>query len=91
MLPLSFKEFLDFTQKNESETLEDKLNEYIRYGGMPGVISLSNNDDLYENDIKGINDNYEKTVITMDKFYGNTSEDGIKVKYLIDFLMDESM
>ena len=44
MLPLSFKEFLDFTQKNESETLEDKLNEY-----------------------------------------------GIKVKYLIDFLMDESM
>ena len=38
--------------------------------------------------LKNINDNYEKTVITMDKIYNNTSEEGIKIKYLIDFLLE---
>ena len=38
--------------------------------------------------LKNIKDNYEKTVITMDKLYNNTSVDGIKIKYLIDFLME---
>ena len=40
-------------------------------------------------EIKDIKDNYEKTIITMDKLYANTSEDGIKIKYLIDFLMGD--
>lgn len=40
--------------------------------------------------LKSINDNYEKTVITMDKIYNNTSDNGIKIKYLIDFLLEES-
>lgn len=37
--------------------------------------------------LKNIKDNYEKTILTMDKLYNNTSEDGIKIKYLIDFLL----
>lgn len=40
------------------------------------------------NALKNINDNYEKTILTMDKLYNNTSEDGIKIKYLIDFLLE---
>lgn len=36
-----------------------------------------------------IKDNYEKTIITLDKIYNNTSEEGIKIKYLIDFLLEE--
>jgi hypothetical protein len=39
--------------------------------------------------LRDINDNYEKTILTMDKLYGNTTEDGIKIKYLIDFLMED--
>ena len=39
--------------------------------------------------LKNINDNYEKTIITMDKLYSDTTEDGIKLKYLIDFLLEE--
>ena len=38
--------------------------------------------------LKNIKDNYEKTVITMDRLYNNTSEEGIKIKYLIDFLLE---
>lgn len=40
------------------------------------------------NSLKNINDNYEKTILTMDKLYNNTSDDGIKIKYLIDFLLE---
>lgn len=39
--------------------------------------------------LQDINDNYEKTILTMDKLYSNTSEDGIKIKYLIDFLLED--
>lgn len=83
MLPLSFKEFLDFTQKNESDTLEGKLNEYIRYGGMPGVISLSNNDDLYENAIKGI----YNTVFMKDVVERNKLVDASLLEKILKFLM----
>ena len=38
--------------------------------------------------LKSIKDNYEKTILTMDKIYNNTSENGIKIKYLIDFLLE---
>lgn len=41
------------------------------------------------NSLKNINDNYEKTVITMDKIYSNTCEDGIKIKHIIDFLLED--
>ena len=201
MLPLSFKEFLDFSPFEVGTSLEEKFDNYIKFGGMPGIITLKNDENLYENAIKGIyntvfmkdvmernklvdatilekilkflmsnigslisskkiadfltsqgtkithntvlnylemlgyeitigktdtlevdfvatnakdrkyyqvtyslldetvkarefmslkniSDNYEKTIITMDKLYSNTSEDGIKVKYLIDFLLE---
>ena len=39
--------------------------------------------------LRNINDNFEKTLITMDKVYNNTLEDGIKVKNLIEFLLEE--
>lgn len=41
------------------------------------------------NSLRQINDNYEKIVLTMDKLYNNTSEDGIKIKYLIDWLLGD--
>ena len=41
------------------------------------------------NSLRQINDNYEKIALTMDKLYNNTSEDGIKIKYLIDWLLGD--
>ena len=37
---------------------------------------------------KTIENNYTKYVLTMDKLYNNTSDEGIKIKYLIDFLLE---
>lgn len=39
--------------------------------------------------LQAIKDNYEKTILTLDKIYNNTSEEGIKIKYLIDFLLEK--
>ena len=83
MLPLSFKEFLDFSKKNENRSIEDKFNEYIKYGGMPGVISLNNNNDLYENAIKGI----YNTVFMKDVVERNKLVDATLLERILKFLM----
>ena len=53
MYPLSFKEFLMFNKYDENN-LEDKFNEYLKYGGLPAITLIKNNDELilsYLNDI----------------------------------------
>ena len=83
MLPLSFKEFLDFSKKKENESIEDKFNEYIKYGGMPGVISLNNDEDLYDNAIKGI----YNTVFMKDVIERNKLVDATLLEKILRFLM----
>ena len=68
VLPLSFKEYLNFTSLESGKTLEDKLIEYIKFGGMPGIITVKNEENLYENVIKGIyNTVFMKDVIERNK------------------------
>ena len=53
MYPLSFKEYLIFNNYDNSN-LEDKFNEYLKYGGLPAITSIKNNNELvlsYLNDI----------------------------------------
>lgn len=40
MQPLSFKEYLDFTQSDRNGSLQNKFKEYIAYGGLPTVTKL---------------------------------------------------
>lgn len=84
MFPLSFKEFLDFSMKKDDESIEDKFNEYIKYGGMPGVITLNNNEDLYENAIKGI----YNTVFMKDVVERNKLVDATLLEKILKFLMN---
>ncbi len=83
MLPLSFKEFLDFNKMNENASIEDRFNEYIKYGGMPGAILLSNDNDLYENAIKGI----YNTVFMKDVVERNKLVDATLLEKILKFLM----
>ncbi len=42
---------------SEDETLDDKFNKYLQYGGMPNIVNMNNNEDLitsYLNDIKDV-------------------------------------
>lgn len=53
MYPLSFNEFLTFNNYDNSN-IEDKFNEYLKYGGLPAITLIKNNDELvltYLNDI----------------------------------------
>lgn len=83
MLPLSFKEFLDFLKFESNITIEEKLNEYIKFGAMPGVITLKNNNDLYENAIKGI----YNTVFMKDVVERNKLVDASLLEKILKFLM----
>ena len=83
MLPLSFKEFLEFSKKENDESIEDKFNEYIKYGGMPGVIVLNNEEDLYDNAIKGI----YNTVFMKDVVERNKLVDATLLEKILKFLM----
>lgn len=53
MFPLSFKEFLEFNNYDRNN-IEDKFNEYLKYGGLPAISQIKDKNDLvmtYLNDI----------------------------------------
>jgi len=83
VLPLSFKEFLDFTILEDNISTEDKFIEYVKFGGMPGIITIKNNEDLYENAIKGI----YNTVFMKDVVERNKLIDGSLLEKILKFLM----
>ncbi len=45
MYPLSFKEYLTFNNYDKTN-LEDKFNEYLKYGGLPAITLIKDNDEL---------------------------------------------
>lgn len=83
MLPLSFKEFLDFSHFDSNITLDEKFNEYLKYGGMPGIITLKNDNNLYENAIRGI----YNTVFMKDVVEKNKLIDASLLEKVLKFLM----
>lgn len=53
MFPLSFKEFLEFNNYDRNN-IEDKFNEYLKYGGLPAISQIKDKNNLvmtYLNDI----------------------------------------
>lgn len=83
MLPLSFKEFLDFSNFDNNITLDEKFNTYLKYGGMPGIITLKNDNNLYENVIRGI----YNTVFMKDVVEKNKLIDASLLEKVLKFLM----
>ena len=83
MLPLSFKEFLNFSDFPDNISIEDKFNEYVKYGGMPGIVTLKNSNNLYEN---AINDIYN-TVFMKDVVEKNKLLDATLLEKILKFLM----
>ena len=54
MYPLSFKEYLVFNKYNTKSDLDNKFMEYLKYGGLPAITLIKDNDELvlsYLNDI----------------------------------------
>ena len=83
VLPLSFKEYLEFTNKEDTKTIEEKFIEYIKFGGMPGIITLKDEENLYENAVKGI----YNTVFMKDVIERNKVVDATLLEKILKFLM----
>ena len=81
MYPLSFKEFLIFNNY-DTINIEDKFNEYLKYGGLPAITLIKNNDELvlsYLNDI--YNSIIKKDIIDRNNLKNTTLLENI-IKYL---------
>ena len=81
MYPLSFKEFLIFNNYDDMN-IENKFNEYLKYGGLPAITLIKNNDELvlsYLNDI--YNSIVKKDIIDRNNLKNTTLLENI-IKYL---------
>jgi predicted AAA+ superfamily ATPase len=43
MQPLSFKEYLDFIDSSNQDDLQEKFNQYLKFGGLPTIVELLDN------------------------------------------------
>lgn len=81
MYPLSFKEFLMFNKYDENN-LEDKFNEYLKYGGLPAITLIKNNDELV---LSYLNDIYN-TIVKKDIIDRNNIKDVALLENIIKYL-----
>nr|AGS52419.1 ATPase [uncultured bacterium contig00085] len=82
MLPLSFKEFLDFNRFNPKSTMEDKFLLYAKYGGMPAAADYGFDEKMIYEMLEGV----YNTVIVKDIMQRNKITDATLLKKLTEFL-----
>lgn len=82
MYPLSFKEYLVFNQY-DNQNIEDKFYEYLRYGGLPAVTLIKNNDELV---LSYLNDIYN-TIVKKDIIDRNNIKDSALLENIIKYLV----
>ena len=82
MQPLSFKEYLDFTQTDKGGNLEEKFNQYLRYGGLPTVVELLDNPDTIGPFLEGI----YNTVLMKDVIERNGVRDAALLESILKFI-----
>ncbi|MBR1679814.1 MAG: ATP-binding protein [Bacilli bacterium] len=81
MYPLSFKEFLKFNNYDKNN-IEEKFNEYLKYGGLPAITSIKNNDELV---LSYLTDIYN-TIVKKDIIDRNNIKDVALLENIIKYL-----
>ena len=81
MYPLSFKEYLVFNNYND-DNIEEKFNEYLKYGGLPAITLIKNNDELVLSYLNGI----YNTIVKKDIIDRNNIKDIALLENIIKFL-----
>lgn len=82
MLPLSFKEFLDFYDFPTSASTDEKFQKYLQFGGMPVLSEYKFNEARSMQALEGI----YSTVILRDVLQRNEKADQIVLQKLMTFL-----
>lgn len=81
MYPLSFKEYLLFNDY-DNNNLKDKFNEYLKYGGLPALSLIKDNDELV---LSYLNDIYN-SIVKKDIIDRNNLKDTALLENIIKFL-----
>jgi predicted AAA+ superfamily ATPase len=84
MLPLSFREFLDFHTFGPSVALEEKFQTYLKFGGMPAIREIGFNEPRVNDMLEGI----YSTVILKDVMERNKLTDQSLLRKIVIFLAD---
>ncbi len=82
MYPFSFKEFIEAYPFENSEDKFEKFDKYLRYGGMPTIVNMHNDEDLiinYLNDLKEV-------VLKKDVIARNNIKDIVFLDNLIKYM-----
>lgn len=82
MLPLSFKEFLDFYKFENALTIEDKFQKYLQFGGMPILREYQFNEARVNQVLEGI----YSTVVLRDILQRNNQTDQETLQKIMLFL-----
>ncbi len=82
ILPLSFKEFLDFYEFDTAVTLEEKFQKYLQFGGMPILREYQFNEARSNQALEGI----YSTVVLRDILQRNDSADQNMLQKIVMFL-----
>ena len=79
--PLSFKEYLEFNNYDK-ENIENKFNEYLKYGGLPAITLIKDKTDLV---LSYLNDIYN-TIVKKDIIDRNNIKDTALLENIIKYL-----
>jgi len=82
MLPLSFKEFLDFNDYDMQGDLQEHFNLYIERGGLPGITELKEQETAIRPYINGI----YNTIIMRDVIQRNEVRDPALMENVVRFM-----
>lgn len=82
MLPLSFKEFLNFYKFDENITIEEKFQKYLQFGGMPILREYQFNELRSNQALEGI----YSTVVLKDILQRNNQTDQLMLNKIALFL-----
>lgn len=82
MLPLSFKEFLDFYEFATDVTMEEKFQKYLQFGGMPILREYKFNEARSNQALEGI----YSTVVLRDILQRNSGADQAMLQKIMLFL-----
>jgi uncharacterized protein len=82
MQPLSFKEFLDFSDFADNENIEELFRDYLQYGGLPTVVELKDHPDTIAPFLTGI----YNTVLMKDVMQRNNVRDVTLLENVLKFI-----
>ena len=84
MLPLSFKEYLEFNSAEQNQTMETKFKEFMRVGGFPTLSEIEGKQEVVDSFLYGI----YNTVIMKDVIQRNVVKDAALLEVLVKYVFD---